>query len=459
MKERLINNLGLKILSIFLAFFVWLLVVNVSNPEVSRSQEVTLEIVNGQVLRDARRTYEIGRSTVMVAYDVNMMDDYKISPSDFRAYVDLAELYDVTGSVQVKVEVLHNERIIRNASAKPGVIQVSTEDLQIKPFELAVNFTGEGKPEDGYALNGISLMPTRVIVEGPVSQVGMISSAGVEINVDGLKETTEDVTSPVFYDANGNRLKLGDQVKVNLSEIRYQVNINRVKSLSLDFQVSGTVAPGYRFTGVDCNVKSVAVSGLKSNLASLNMISIPGTALNIDGAREDKTVNVDVRDYLPEGITIAPAENPILEIYLRVEQLTTRTIDLSESDISLESTDDSLNYNMTPDQVKVTLRGLKDDLESLDGAALKAFVDVSDMQAGVHGAVVKFADSEVFTVVDPPMIEIEVSPHVLIQGETSSQDPLSAEAAAGVSPENGQGNPAESQESTAENASPETQGQ
>ena len=38
MKEKLINNLGLKILSCFLAFFMWLIVVNVSNPVGDRKQ-------------------------------------------------------------------------------------------------------------------------------------------------------------------------------------------------------------------------------------------------------------------------------------------------------------------------------------------------------------------------------------------------------------------------------------
>ena len=104
MKEKLINNLGLKILSLFLAFFVWLVVMNVSNPLVGGSREVPLEILNEQVLTEAGRTYEIsGKSTVTVTYDVHTRDAYRVSSSDFRAYVDLAELYDVTGSVQVKV--------------------------------------------------------------------------------------------------------------------------------------------------------------------------------------------------------------------------------------------------------------------------------------------------------------------------------------------------------------------
>lgn len=104
MKEKLLNNLGLKILSIFVAFFVWLVVMNVSNPLTSESKEVPLETVNGQVLTAANRAYEInGKSTVTVNYRVRTRDAYRIKASDFRAYVDLAELYSVTGSVEVKV--------------------------------------------------------------------------------------------------------------------------------------------------------------------------------------------------------------------------------------------------------------------------------------------------------------------------------------------------------------------
>ena len=133
-----INNLRLKILSVFLAFLIWLTVVNLSNPEIVGKREVPLEIENEQVLTDAGRTYEInGKSTVTVYFDVRTRDEYKIRPSDFRAYVDLAELYDVTGSVQVKIEVLNNKELISVAEAKPGVVRVLTEELQTKVFDLA----------------------------------------------------------------------------------------------------------------------------------------------------------------------------------------------------------------------------------------------------------------------------------------------------------------------------------
>lgn len=53
MKERLTNNLGLKVLAILLAFFVWLIVSNVSNPLELKTQEVKVEILNEQVLKNS----------------------------------------------------------------------------------------------------------------------------------------------------------------------------------------------------------------------------------------------------------------------------------------------------------------------------------------------------------------------------------------------------------------------
>ncbi len=456
MKERLNNNAWLKILSIFLAFFVWLLVVNVSNPEVTRSQDVPLEIENESVLKDAGRTYEVnGKQTVTVYYDVHTLDEYKIRPSDFRAYIDLSELYDVTGSVQVKVEVLSNKQIIRNATVKPGVAKVSTEELQEKKFTLSTRT--QGSPEDGYAVNETSVTPMYVMVEGPISQVGMISFAGVEINIDGQNEDMEGVTAPVFYDANGNELELSDRVQVNTSEIRYQVQINKVKNLPLDFQISGTAAPGYRYTGADCNVKSIAVSGLKSNLASLNMITVAGTDLNVDGAREDRVVTVDVRDYLPEGVSIAATENPILEIHLRIEPLTNRTIILTGGEVALENTVEGMSYRMIPNRVEVTLRGLQEDLNSINGVDLKASVDVLGMEEGIHSAELKFGSNEVFTVVNKPEIQIEAYDSTLGPGGSAATGTSAADPVTGQ-PENGSGNTSgndtESQESEAGNGTP-----
>ena len=45
--------------------------------------------------------------------------------------------------------------------------------------------------------------------------------------------------------------------------------------------------------------------GLRTLLASLQTITIPGDSLDITGASSNVTVSVDLNEYLPEGIELA----------------------------------------------------------------------------------------------------------------------------------------------------------
>ncbi len=91
MKEKLTHNLGLKILAVVLAVFMWLIMVNVSNPLETGTQEVPVEIINKEILEKSGLTYEmVGKNTVTVSYSVRVRDKNRISASDFYAYADLA---------------------------------------------------------------------------------------------------------------------------------------------------------------------------------------------------------------------------------------------------------------------------------------------------------------------------------------------------------------------------------
>ena len=410
MKERLINNLGLKVLSLFLAFIIWLVVVNVSNPLVNRRREVTLDIENSEVLTAARRAYKISsKSTVTVSFDVHTRDEYKIQLSDFRAYIDLSELYDVTGSVPVKVEVLHNDNIYSNVTAKPGVVRVETEEIQTKPFELVADV--QGAAAEGYALGSVILTPDVVTVEGPISQVGLINHVGVRIQADALSGDMEGHTGLVFYDANGNELEVDDRVYTNVDEtgIDYKLYVNKVKELMLDFDVSGEAAPGHRYTGVTCSRRSIPVTGSRSVLSSLNTVVVPDTVLNLNGASKDQVVTVDIREYLPEGVELADSEDPMVEIRLQVEPMVTRVMELVERDITLGGQESDRYYRFVPSRVEVTVQGLSEELDSVTEEDLGAFVDVEGLGPGLHPGNMAFSESDIFTVVSWQDFQIEVT--------------------------------------------------
>ena len=202
MRAILRNNLALKLLSVVLAFILWIIVMGISNPIVSRSKNVTVEVENEEIIYDAAKVYEIiGSNSIMIDYTVRSRDEYQIRATDFRAYIDLAELYDITGSVRVNVEVLNNRDLfIASPSARPGVIRVQTEDIQKKGFELETRTIGS--PQEGMSVGEISLVPSVVYVSGSESLIGRISSVGVEIDVEGAAETGHDgrvLTCPVRF--------------------------------------------------------------------------------------------------------------------------------------------------------------------------------------------------------------------------------------------------------------------
>lgn len=407
MKERLINNLGLKILSIFVAVLVWLAVVNVSNPEVTRMKEVTLEIENEQILLAANRTFEVsGKGTVTVAYDVHTRDEYKIRPTDFRAYIDLSELYDVTGSVPVKVEVLNNKELVNNVVAKPGVTRVETEDLQRKQFQVKANLLG--KAGNGYGPDGVKLSPEYVTVEGPMSRVGQITSAGIDIDISGLTAGKEATELLKFYDANGKELEQDERVHVDTDQIGYQLTINKVQELNLEFRASGTAAEGYQFRGVVCDRKTVAVIGDRSGLDSVSSITVTGPELGVDGLTEDKEVTVDLRKFLPEGVRIIENEPTSVTVVLDVERLETKAFTLRSTDIEMTGGTSDLNYRIVPD-IEVTLRGLKEDLDGMQSRDLRASVSVAGMKAGTHAGTLKIEDNSRFKVMSISEFQVEAT--------------------------------------------------
>ncbi|MBE7719391.1 MAG: hypothetical protein E7243_07715 [Lacrimispora celerecrescens] len=401
MKEKLLNNLGLKVASLVLAFAVWMAVVNISNPIIDDSQVVPVDVRNEDVLEDANLTYEIaGKDTVTVSYQVRTRDRSLVRASDFHAYVDLKD-YNVTGAIPITVEINKDkENLVKNdtITAKPMVIRIITEELQRKKFEL--RYDTKNEVEDGYAIGVVTLSPDSVTVEGPESQIGKINYMGIEIDVDNANADLNSVASPIFYDANGNKLTdLGDQVTVSRQEIEYHVSVLKAKNLSLNFEVSGEVAKGYRYTGVESSVKSVPVVGTKSVLASLSTLSVASDKLNVDGATSDKVVQLDLSQYLPPSTSVAREEYKNVTVKLKVEPLTTRVFTLNLKNLEMEGAEADYDYSFDKETSDVTIKGLKEDLDALTEENLNAILDVSDQEAGPHPGMLKFEVSGGFEVV------------------------------------------------------------
>ena len=386
MKEKQNRRWGLMLLSLLCGFLVWLGAVNVADPVITDTVEVPIEIINDEVLTENGLTYEItGRRTATIAYEVKTTDAYRIRSSDFRAVADMTELWSVTGSVPVEVQVLnHSEYLVSDPVSRTATIKIQTEPIQEKQFVLETTLTGT--MPDGYAPGSITISPQYLTLEGPESLIGQISSAGIEISLDNV---TEDVTAtaiPMFYDANGNEIQLSDRITSDCETVEYTMTVLRVKNVNLEFEVQGEPADGYRFTGIQCSVNSVPVMGLRSLLASFQTITIPGDSLNITGATANVTVTVDLNSYLPEGIELAGMQTSTIEVTLQVERLETREFEIPIDGNSFVGRQNGYVYQAEPAQISVWIQALSEELDSLSFDSSDIAIDVSGMGEGDHYA-------------------------------------------------------------------------
>lgn len=419
MKNRWTNNLVLKISSLAIAFFLWIVVINISNPVVTRSQSVPLDVVNSNIIIDAGKTYTVmGLTTVNVSYEVRTRDESRITASDFKASIDLGDLYDITGAVPITVEVVNNKNLILGtAVARPSIARVSTEDLQRKEFLLTTKI--KGTPSDGHSVGEVKLDRTNVIVTGPVSVIGQISQVGVEIDVSGLDSDDSGDAELKYFDANGNSFVISDErVSKSFDKVGYSLVMLSGRTLELNFNVGGTVADGYRFTGAESSTKSIQVRGQPDDLANLSAVDIPATALNVDGATGDVTVTVDVADFLPANISAVG--DTTVTVTLKVEALDKKSMILTVGDLNIKGGKSGVATIIVPEKITVVISGLTANLKNITKEDLKATLDVSEMNIGNNAGSLTFELPAGFSVDSYTPFEVIIGDNVNASDETTN---------------------------------------
>ena len=317
MKRFFTDNLWLKVLSLLIALLLWLLVVNVSHPEVTDTKTVPLEVENQSAFEAQNKSWEIDRTSVTVSYSVRTNSRSMISASDFHAYVDLKD-YSITGSVPIYVDVLNDkDELIGDVTVRPTVTRVIIEDIQEKKFEIKHALSGT--PKNGYKVSSVIMSPEYVYLSGPESEIGRVSSVGININVEGISQNEDGVSDLVYYDANGNELYDLKNVSATTSAIHYAVTLYKEKSVNLLSSVTGTPAAGYQYESTAVSPASVELAASTYIIDGMTVFELP--KIDISGASGTKTVSFDLSLYLPAGVELADGQDAEVNVTVRIEKI------------------------------------------------------------------------------------------------------------------------------------------
>lgn len=368
MKERLTNNIGLKILAFLIAGLLWLTVVNIDNPITDQTyKNIPVSVINAEVLasEETPKTYQIVDDTQTVDVTVKAKRSVlsKIEAKDIVAVADMKEL---TLNTQIPIQVTVKGHEYKEAYSNPRNLQIKLEDEETKKFPIVPKTTGTVR--DGYVLGSVTAVPEQVSIRGPKSVVETISKVEAKVNVSGLSQDILMKSELKLYDQDNEEI---DQslLSNNLGTEGVSINIElfRTKKIPLEFDTSRIrAADGYEFSKITYEPQEISISGEQRILKTVDKIEIPASALEMDDIKEKTEKVVDISSYLPEEIELADENAGSVVVTVFVEKDGAKTFEITPGAIAVDNLAKGLVLDYkTADALEVQVRGPKDTLEGI----------------------------------------------------------------------------------------------
>lgn len=399
MKDRLKNNIGLKVLAVVFASFLWWMVVNVDDPIDTKRFNVQVSVTNPEVITNAGKSYQILDDTQKVSVTVKARRKVlsEINTRDISATADLREMQDT--SVPIRVQIPGFEGEYEEAIAYPRNIQVKVENIEKKTFPITIVAVGE--PREGYMVGKMEVLPQTVDISGPETLVNKINKVVAEVDVSKIKDKeketadTEIQTQLLYYDASD---ELIDQTLLtsncDKNGVVVSVDIWKTKKLELQFDTSAIQpAKGYALAGIEVEPKFVQVVASPQLLSEVEVLAIDAKVLEKTDISENEELIVDITEYLPEGMALVDTEANKVAVRILIEKSGTKSIRWATGAIEILNGE---NYKVSYGQLEVelTFTGPQEALDKLsrqkDKGKMKATIDLEEVQkSGIHTVPVK----------------------------------------------------------------------
>src|SRR3990172_3343628 len=175
------ENVGLAVLSVVLAFGLWIFVSDTGNPTRTGGLALDLMVVPVNPPADVVVVNELAtvRPRIRVAQDVWE----SLTSADFKATVDLAGLRAGTYELPIKVTAATSQGGLSVLGALPSQIEVKVEPLFSKSVPVIVEVKGE--PPAGFTMGSPEVEQKTALVTGPQEKVDLASQSVARLDVSG----------------------------------------------------------------------------------------------------------------------------------------------------------------------------------------------------------------------------------------------------------------------------------
>ena len=362
--------------ALVLSIAVWIAAVTAADPDEQRlyDKPVSIEIVGqdsglvifGETPKEIEVTLRAPRS---------VWDRLEGQESPIRAVVDLSGMS--AGEHVVRVQVQVSEQPARVVSATPVTFTVTLEPLVSRVFP--VDLTLNGQPAIGYQAGESNLEPLEVLVSGAESLVEQVKRVRVVVNLTGTRESVNQSLDVQLLDGNNQILR---GLSVNPTSVVVNIPVSQqggYRDVAVKVIVQGQVANGYLLTRLSVFPPIVTVYSTDPALVN----ALPGVVetqpLELRGASEEISTRLALN--LPEGVSVVGEQNVQVQVGIAPIQ---SNLTLSRIKIEIVGLPEGLAAQVSPAEVDVILSGPAPLLDTLLLQDIRVIVDVTGLAAGTY---------------------------------------------------------------------------
>lgn len=378
------RRMGLKVLALVCAVVVWLVVVNVSDPVDTRTfSAIPVTIKNEKVLTDNNKVYQVleNSNTVTIIVEAPRSILTALTASDFQVTADLSNL-TLENTVPLQVSAQRYASKIEEMNLSNAKLKLEIEECVTRQISVDVNVVGEEK--EGFAVSEVKVAPSVVTVSGPASLMEDVAALQTDISVEDRNMNMSSTGKVVVCNKKGEVIS-NERIKLSDEDVVVDVSFLPTKVLPIKLASVGECAQGYQLVELTSDPETITVAGDADTLAGLTGIELPDSVLDINGASEDVTLEINLEEHLPDGVRILEKDKSVIKAKARIEKTVEKSFSVPAAQVQIQDIPANRSAKIaTVNYVTVVVSGVKEKVDALTVEEIKVSVKVSERTVGLH---------------------------------------------------------------------------
>ena len=381
MGRKILNSKAFyMVISLLLAFALWLYVGREANPEVTNTLNRVQVVFSGLESLEQRGLMISEGAEQTVTLRIRATRDVwnRLNQGDTTVTIDVSGIAEPgTQSVSITTRNINFPRSITVMDSidvqytSPGAVEFTVSRWATRQVPIQGSFSGS--VAEGYQREDFSFAPETITVSGREELVNQVDHALVTVTQEDMSATYSENCPYTLIGADGAVIPT-DQLETDPATVLVTLPVVQQKEVELTVEVIPGGGAAEDDVTVEIEPSSIMVSGDGDDLAGLTSISLGEIDLSqVFGSRQVFQMPIDLDASLTNvsGITEAT-------VTVTVQGLSTRILQVSN--ISFINKPEGYRAEAVTQSCSIQIRGSEEAVEAVTASQLRVGADLSEME-------------------------------------------------------------------------------